>query len=148
MARIIPPDPNRDATDSPLGKFRRFAQLKTLAADLTKQADLLKKELSAWVDTAGYTDDKGSKWVDFETPIEGYSALQWQRRSTPRLDADAAEKMLTERGLESRCYKTIRVLDETEVMTCLAEEVLSSADIDVMFPCTETWAFVPTKASK
>ena len=148
MARIIPPDPNRDLADSPLGKFRRFAQLKVLAADLTKQADLLKKELSAWVDKAGYADDKGSKWVDFETPIEGFSALQWQRRVTPHLDAEAAETLLSERGLRGRCYKTIRVLDEAEVMTCLAEEIISDADIDVMFPPTESWAFVPTKASK
>jgi hypothetical protein len=148
MARIIPSDPNRDTADSPLGKFRRFAQLKTLAKDLTSQAEILKKELSSWVDQAGYADENGSKWVDFDSPIEGYASVQWQRRSTPKLDQDAAEKLLAEKGLLHRCTTTVTVLDETEIMTCLAEEVLTAADIAVMFPSTESWAFVPTKAAK
>ena len=148
MARIIPPDPNRDPADSPLGKFRRFQQLRTLADDLTKQANLLKKDLVSWVDKAGYSDEKGSKWVDFEDPIEGFASLQYQRRSTPELDEDAAEKLLAKKGLTDRCFKMVRVLDETEVMTCLAEEILTAEDIDVMFPAKITWAFVPTKVAK
>lgn len=133
------------ASDEPLGKFRRWAQMKRLSEELAKDANNLKTQLTEWVKKSGYADDKGSLWVDLETPIEGYSAVQYQRRVAQPLDPDVAEELIAQRGLEDRCYKTVRVLDETEIMACIAEGVLTAEDVDAMFPPKVTWAFVPTK---
>lgn len=142
MARIIDSPAPLDGMHK---KVQRFAQIKALITDLSDQMDTLKKELSDWVRDTGYIDDKGSRWIEFEDPIEGYSALQWQRRVTPKLDEDAALQILAAHGVEDQCFKTVRVLDENAVMALVTEGVLDDAEVDAMFPPKVTWAFVPTK---
>lgn len=142
MARIIDaPEPLSDMHQ----KVQKFAQLKNFVEYITKQRDELKAELSEWVRTTGFVDDKGSRWVEFEHPIEGITALQWQRRVTPHLDEDTALQILARHGVEDQCFKTVRVLDETAVMGLVTEGVISDEEVEQMFPGKVTWAFVPVK---
>jgi hypothetical protein len=142
MARIIDaPEPLDDMHK----KVQKFAQLKNFAEYISKQRDELKTELSEWVRTTGFVDDKGSRWIEFDTPIEGYTALQWQRRVSTNLDEDVALQILAAHGVEDQCFKTIKVLDETAVMALVTEGVISDTEVEAMFPPKVNWAFVPSK---
>jgi hypothetical protein len=140
MPNIIPPD--KKPVSSVLSKVQQFIAIKRQLDDLTKEQTQLKNYLSDLVDREGEPDDKGHLWY----PLDGYRSLQRQRKVSQSLDADAATRILNERGLSDRCYSMQPVLNEDEVMACLYEGKLSEEDIDTMFPKKIIWAFIPSKS--
>lgn len=128
-----------------LGKFSEFIHLKKQVEDLTRLRDDLKTELAQIVEAEGEEDDKGHVWLELPEPVEGYIAMQRQKRISQKLDEQAAEELLREKKLYDRCYQMMPVLVEDEVMACLYEGLLSEEEIDTMFPKNITWAFVPAK---
>ena len=145
MARIITPDRDPNVM---LDKVRRFMQLRNMSDDMLKQANNLKTELAQWVADTGYEDDRGSRWVDLPAPIEGVVALQWQRKVSQNLDEDVAESLIADLGLESRCYKTVQVLDQEAVLDCVKDGLISDEQVEAMFPNKVSWAFVPSKGKR
>lgn len=127
-------------------KVRKYLQLKGRIEDLTKEQAGLKTELSTLVDAEGTPDEKGHLWYSLPEEVDGYLSLQRQRRVTQKLDEDVAARILKEKGLESRCYKMVPVLDESEVMACLYEGSLTEEEIDSMFPKSVSYAFIPSKS--
>lgn len=144
-------DSNLSSSDEPKGrsllikKFREFVLLKGQIDDLTSRQNVIKGELTKVLQEEGIEDDKGHLWLDLPYEVGGYRSIQRQRRVSQKLDAERAEELLTDRGLQDRCYKMMPVLDEDEVMACLYEGLLSEEDVDEMFKKTITWAFVPQK---
>jgi hypothetical protein len=128
-----------------VSKVRKYLSLKGRIDDLTKEQSSLKTELSELVDSQGTPDEKGHIWYSLPEDVNGVTSLQRQRRVTQKLDADVAESILKEKGLASRCYKLVPVLDEAEVMACLYEGALTEAEIDTMFPKSISYAFIPSK---
>ena len=126
--------------------FVQYLKLKSLADDTAARANTLKAELAEAVDALGTPDDRGHLWLDLSGNVEGFVALQRQKRVSQSLDEQTADRILSERGIRERCIKTVEVLDEDAVMAALYEGVLSEQDIDEMFPKKVVWAFVPTKA--
>ena len=139
-------NPTRVPETGMISKVRKFLTLKRQIDDLSKEHSLIKTELSELVDTQGEVDDKGHKWIQLPEEIEGYKALQRQRKVSRRINEEAARKLLVEKKLSSRCYKSVPVLDEDEIMSCLYEGLLTEEEIDQIFPSTISWAFVPSKA--
>jgi hypothetical protein len=125
--------------------FREYVHLKRNIDDLTARQNVIKKELISFVDDNGLEDDKGHKWYDM-AEYNGYNGMQRQRRVSHKLDEQAAHDLLREKGLSARCFELKPVLNQDEVMACLAEGLLTEDDVDTIFPKTVTPAFVLTKA--
>jgi len=125
-----------------MGKVRTYLTLKKNVDDMSAQRDSLKKDLIELVDTEGEPDEKGHLWYQLPEEVDGVSALQRQRKVSQKLDADVADSLLKEKGLQDRCYQMVPVLDEAEVMACLYEGLLTEEEIDRMFPKSVTYVFL------
>lgn len=144
MPNIIPPD--KKPVSSVLSKVQQFLTIKRQLDDLTKEQAELKTFLSNLVDAEGEPDDKGHLWYSLEQEVDGYRSLQRQRKVSQSLDMQEANRILKEKGLDSRCFVMQPVLNEDEVMSCLYEGLLTEEDIDTMFPKKIIWAFLPSKS--
>ena len=129
-----------------VSKVRKYVNLRSRIEDLTKEQSSLKTELSTLVDNEGTPDEKGHLWYSLPEEVDGYISLQRQRRVTQKLDEEEASRTLTAKGLSERCYKMVPVLDESEVMACLYEGLLTEEEIDAMFPKSVSYAFIPSKS--
>ena len=129
-----------------LRKVRSYITIKGRIDDLTKEQNTLKSELSELVDSEGVPDEKGHLWLALPEEVDGYKTLQRQRRVTQRLDEDIARKILSDKNLSDRCWKMVPVLDESEVMACLYQGLLSEEEVDSMFPKSVSYAFIPSKS--
>lgn len=138
--------PEKSEEDDFVNKVTSFIRLKKSIADLTKEANQIRDELSETIDTDGEEDDTGSRWFVLPEETEGVAALKRERRVSHRLDEDAAEEILTNLKLRDRCYTTIEVLDEDEVYACLAEGLLTEEDIEQIYPAKVSWALLTPKA--
>lgn len=145
MPKVVKPSREVSAVDPLIQKFRDFIGYKTRIESLTKEQNKLKEELSEFVIENGQEDDRGHIRVDLPEEVEGYTAIQRQRRVSMGLDMDAAILILTKKGLADRCIKSVPTVAEDEVMAALYEGKLTEQDIDAMFPKKITWAFIPTK---
>jgi len=125
-------------------KYREFVLLKKSIDDLIARQNILKKDLSSFVDDNGLEDDKGHKWFDMPE-YQGYVGMQRQRRVSQKLDEEAAHELLREKGLTARCFELRPVLNEEAVMECLTEGLLTEDDVDSMYPQTITSAFILKK---
>lgn len=146
MAKIEKPSRSVATEDGVLGKVRNFVFLKNKIDDATKELTKVKSYLSDLVDTDGEPDDKGHLWYQLPEEVDGYVSLKRERRVSQSLDLEEAERILKEKGLDSRCFVTMPVLNEDEVMACLYEGLLTEEDVDTMFPKKITWAFIPSKS--
>jgi len=129
-----------------LSKVRKYVNLRSRIDDLTKEQAVIKTELAELVDNEGTPDEKGHIWYSLPEEVEGYKSLQRQRKVSQRLDEDTARAILKQKGLTDRCYKLVPVLDESEVMACLYEDLLSEEEVDSMFPKSVSYAFIPSKS--
>ena len=127
-------------------KVSEFLGLKRRIDDMSKQQSILKSELSELVDTIGEPDEKGHLWLRLPHEVDGYTALQRQRKVSQTLDEDAATNILKTKGIYDRCFVMRPVLKEDEVMACLYEGLLTEEEIDEMFPKKVSYAFIPSKA--
>jgi hypothetical protein len=125
-----------------MGKIRTYITLKNQVDDLSAERDSLKKDLIELVDTEGEPDEKGHLWYRLSEEVEGINSLQRQRKVSQRLDSSVAEPMLKEKGLYDRCYQMVPVLDESEVMACLYEGLITEEEIDAMFPKSVSYVFL------
>lgn len=127
--------------------FTEYIGIKSTREKMSKREDELKKLLSAIVETDGYTDDKGSEYVDFKGgEIEGYVGLKRERRVYQTLDEEKAFKVLAKKKLTATCTRTITVVDEDAVRAAFFEGDLTQDDIDNMFMTKINFAFVPRKS--
>jgi hypothetical protein len=129
-----------------LSKVRKYVNLRSRIDDLTKEQAVIKTELAELVDNEGTPDEKGHIWYSLPEEVEGYKSLQRQRKVSQRLDEDTARAILKQKGLTDRCSKLVPVLDESEVMACLYEDLLSEEEVDSMFPKSISYAFIPSKS--
>jgi hypothetical protein len=106
----------------------------------------LKKQLSSIVETQGYTDDKGSEYIDFPEEIEGFAGLKRERRVYQTLDEDKALEVLAAKKLTALCTRQITVVDEDAVRAAMFDGKLSQDDIDAMFTVKINYAFIPRKS--
>ena len=126
--------------------FGEWIGIKNQRETFAKREEELKKMLSAIVETDGYTDDKGSEYVDFKEPIEGFAGMKRERRVIQRLDEEKAFEVLAEKKLTQLCTRTITVVDEDAVQAAFYDGKLTQDDIDAMFVTKINYAFIPRKS--
>ncbi|CAB4122132.1 hypothetical protein UFOVP27_66 [uncultured Caudovirales phage] len=129
-----------------VSKVRKYVSLRSRIEDLTKEQSVLKSELSTLVDSEGTPDEKGHIWYSLPEEVDGYHSLQRQRKVSQKLDDDTARSILKQKNLTARCYKLVPVLDESEVMACLYEGLITEEEVDSMFPKSISYAFIPSKS--
>lgn len=127
-------------------KVDAYLQLKASVTDLTKQMNVMKNELASIVDESGEADESGSLWINLPEEMHGVAALKRERRVSYGVDEERAEEILRERKLHKRCFKKVRVIDQDEVMACVAEELITPEELEEMFPPKITWATVTPKS--
>lgn len=145
MPKVIRKEPATES-DNLVARVKYFLSLKKKIDSLSKEQNEIKTELSTLVEEQGEPDEKGHIWYRLPKEVEGVVSLQRQRRVSQKLDEEVAESILKEKGLASRCYKLVPVLDEAEVMSCLYENLLTEDEIDSMFPKSVSYAFVTSKS--
>lgn len=126
--------------------FTEWFGLKSQRETIAKREDLLKKELSAFVETNGYTDDKGSEYIDFGAPIEGFVGMKRERRVAQYLDEEKAFKVLAAKKLTALCTKQVTVVDEDAVQAAFYDGKLTQDDFDAMHTVKISFAFIPRKS--
>ena len=144
MARVKPVEP-RNAEDSLEGKAKEYAFLKKQKEYMEKQLSELRETIFEAIEKSGEVDSKGNVVLEFESEIEGFGSVMKQRRVTRKINEDAAEAIITAKGLEDKLYKTIRVVDEDALMASLYSDELTEEEIDEMYPQNVVWALVMNK---
>lgn len=127
------------------GLLAQYKALDESEKQLAERKKQVRDTLSSYIEEVGEEDDKGHLVYDLGGSVAGYKQLVRQRRVKRQLDEHVAERILGQKELTERCYRLVPVLDEDAVMQALFEGLLTEGDIDVMFPTTITWAFVPLK---
>lgn len=126
--------------------FSEWVGLKRQRETFEKREAELKKQLAAIVETDGYTDDKGSEYLDFPEPIEGFAGMKRERRVIQSMDEEKALEVLAKKKLTSLCTKTITVVDEDAVQAAFYDGKLTQDDVDAMFNVRINYAFIPRKS--
>ena len=119
---------------------------KTEAERFEKAAKKGRDLLMTTIENVGYEDPDGHQWLEFDEPIGEVTALQRQRRVSRGYDEEAANEILGNLGLKETCFTMVPVLNEEAVYAALANEELTDADIDMIFPQKISWALQIKKA--
>lgn len=123
-------------------KVQQYAALKDQLDLLTKRQKEIKADLQNAVTLYGEVDGRGHMVLEINDPITGIDKLTQQRRISKSLDADAAEKILGDKGLLDECLEFIPTINEEAVMAAFYKGQLTEADIDAMFPSKVSYAFI------
>lgn len=128
---------NPDDTQSQIREYIKLAQ----AIDsLEERKKDLRTKLFELLDAEGEEDEKGNVLYQFDSPIEGVTRLEKQRRATRKLDDEKAEEIIESAGISDDVYKMVRVIDEDALMAAYYEGKVTEDQIDEMFPTTVVWA--------
>jgi len=137
--------PREFNSDDLIGQTTEYAMLKKNIEQYEARQKELKASLFEKIETDGFEDDKGNLWLELPEPVEGYVSLQKQKRVTRKIDEMLAEDLIEKKGLADRLYKTVRVVDEDELMAALYEGLLTEEEVDEMFPAKVVWALMFSK---
>lgn len=121
-------------------KITQFLALKDNIDMLTRRQSDIKKSLTETIDEFGTTDEKGHIVLSVDD-----KEIMKQKRVSKALDLQAAEIILTKKGIRETCIKMVPTLDEAAIMAAFYNGHLSEEDIDTMFPAKVTYAFIVGK---
>jgi hypothetical protein len=125
---------------------RQNVVLKERLEEITSLQSEVKKVLKEGIEELGEVDDRGHIVVEINDETTGIKRVLQQRRVSKSLDIDAAEAILTERGIHDTCITMVPVLDEDAIMAAYYDGKITEEDIDKMFPSKITWALVMSKS--
>jgi bacterioferritin (cytochrome b1) len=144
MARAAD-EPREFSGDDLIGQTKEYSSLKKNIEQFETRQKELKASLFAKIESDGFEDDKGNLWLELPEEIDGYVSLQKQKRVSRKIDEMVADDLIEKKGLADRLYKTIRVVDEDELMAALYEGLLTEEEVDEMFPPKIVWALMLSK---
>lgn len=127
--------------------FREWAQLKFRVTEMTSRMNKLRDKVSEAVEARGYTDHKGSMFLDLPFGIPAgdgeYVKIKRERRVTVSPDQEAAERITRSKGehIFNRAFPPVPTLDVEELYRLLQEDILTDDDMDSIFVRHITYAF-------
>jgi hypothetical protein len=116
---------------------KQYLALKQEMKLMTERETELKKRLLSVVESAGEVDGKGH----FILEVDGVTLTKQRKTSNP-LDAEVAERIITEKGLKETCMPDKPTLDSEAIMAALYKKELTEEDIELMFPLKVSYAFL------
>lgn len=126
--------------DDPQSQIREYIKLAQAIDSLEERKKDLRTKLFELLDAEGEEDEKGNVLYQFDSPIDGVTRLEKQRRATRKLDDEKAEEIIESAGISDDVYKMVRVIDEDALMAAYYEGKVTEDQIDEMFPTTVVWA--------
>lgn len=145
MARVRPAEPRIVDENDITVQAKEYAFTKQQIEYWEKQQKDLKAKLFDRLDAEGEPDSKGNIVIELPEEVDGFVAVTKQRRVSRKINEEAADAIIAEKGLEDTLYKTIRVVDEDALMAALYNDELTEAEIDEMYPENVVWALVMNK---
>jgi hypothetical protein len=129
------PTPSEDAYLQKL--VEEYLKAKTFSDSAARRTDELKAELSNMVDNEGYSDHKGSKWLETKNGIQ----LKRERRVSVSLDQVSARAWAEGNDLWDQISVTVQMLDEDALATVAWEHPELQSEIQELYSEKENWAF-------
>jgi hypothetical protein len=126
--------------DSFEANVREYIRTKALMKTLDVRVKELNKKLTDKIDEQGYEDGDGNWQLDLPFDADGFQRLEKQRRASRKLDADVAETIITELGLENEVYEMVRTINEDALMAAFYDDKITEEQLDMMFPTVVSWA--------
>lgn len=137
MPTIVRQEPT-PSEDSYLQKLvEEYLKAKTFSDSAARRTDELKAELSNMVDNEGYSDHKGSKWIETKSGIQ----LKRERRVSVSLDQVSARAWAESNDLWDQISVTVQMLDEDALATVAWEHPELQSEIQELYSEKENWAF-------
>lgn len=100
-----------------IGKITQHLVCKAESEALKTRYEHLRDEIMAYLDKNGEVDEKGHKTLDLPTPIlvagKEFGSVKRERRVSTSFDEEAAEALLSPKGLLSRVQRTIVTINST-----------------------------------
>lgn len=122
---------------------RRYAEeylkARRLAEEAQKRADAMKSTLVQHIVENGYTDDKGSQYIDVGIP--GCAKLKRERRLSQRFNEEKAAAWLERKGVYDEYTETIVVLSEDKILAAGWEKKIPERVIKGFYDDNEVMAF-------
>lgn len=132
-----------EKTENPFFKqAKEYAFVKKQIEYLEKQQKELKDQIFTYLESNGEKDANGNIFTELPEPVDGFVNVIKQRRVSRKINESAAERIIIEKGLEDKLYKTIRIVDEDALMAALYSDELTEAEIDDMYPEKIVWALI------
>ncbi|WP_369042208.1 hypothetical protein [Streptomyces sp. Midd1] len=141
------PEPQRIPFDPIIPIFREWAVLKAQVTEETSRLNKLRDKVSGAVEQRGYTDHKGSQYLDLPFPVPAgdneYIRIKRERRVSVAADEEAAERILKAKSgaLYRRAFPPVPTLDADELYVLLQEGHLTEDEMDEILVQRETYAF-------
>jgi hypothetical protein len=129
-----------------ISEVRQYQALKDEVDLANKRKDEVKGRIFSATENYGEVTDKGHYVIDINDSLTGIKSVVKQRRAAKSFNPDAADTLLSSKGLREKCVKTVEILDEDAIMSAYYEGLLTDEDIDTMFPDKVTWALILEKA--
>jgi len=136
------PTPSEDAYLQKL--VEEYLKAKTFSDSAARRTDELKAELSNMVDNEGYSDHKGSKWLETKNGIQ----LKRERRVSVSLDQVSARAWAEGNDLWDQISVTVQMLDEDALATVAWEHPELQSEIQELYSEKENWAFKVIETKK
>ncbi|MEV7902193.1 hypothetical protein [Streptomyces anulatus] len=141
------PEPSRIPFDPIIPVFREWALLKAEVTERTTRLNKLRDRVVAAVEQRGYTDHKGSQYLDLPFPVPAgdieYTRIKRERRVSILADPEAAERITRAKGdtVYRRAFPPVPSLDADELFVLLQEGVLTEEEMDEILVQRESFAF-------
>lgn len=122
-------------------RFKDAQHLTTVASkDSTKYKETMRKILVDNLEEEGYTDDKGSQYIDIEG-VDGFKAIKNERRVSETVETDKLIEWLEKQGLRAECTKTVEVFDQDAFMRLVWEGKVPEKILKKFTKVSESFAF-------
>lgn len=116
---------------------KQYVALKEQIKFLSERELELKKSLVEALEKLGEVDGKGH----IKLEVDGIT-LTHQRKVSNPLNAELAEKLITEKGLLDTCMPLVRRLDQEAIMAAFYRKEFTEQEIMDMLPEKISYAFV------
>jgi hypothetical protein len=118
-------------------ELAQFLSLREQIKFLSERETEIKLRLKAAAEKLGEVDGKGHIVLQV-----GDNKLTNQRKVSNPLNAELAEKIITEKGLLDECMPFVRKLDQDALMAAYYKDLLTEEEIESMFPEKVSYAFL------
>ena len=116
---------------------QQYLSLKQEMKLMAEREAEIKKRLIYAVEDLGEINGSGHVVLEI-----GGVTLTKQRKTSNPLDAEVAERIITEKGLKETCMPDKPTLDSEAIMAALYKKELTEEDIELMLPTKVSYAFL------